>query len=63
MDPDGSKTKLVSKGDNSLYASPEWTPDGNYIIASKTNSPNRQQLPAVDVPQGRWSRSLPHQGR
>src|SRR6185312_5450836 len=39
MDPDGSKTKLVSKGDNSLYASPEWTPDGNYIIASKTNSP------------------------
>src|SRR6188768_2178905 len=30
MDPDGSKTKLVSKGDNSLYASPEWTPDGNY---------------------------------
>ena len=39
MDPDGSKSKLVSKGDNSLYASPEWTPDGNYIIASKTNSP------------------------
>ena len=27
------------QGDNSLYASPEWTPDGNYIIASKTNSP------------------------
>lgn len=39
MDPDGSKTKAVSKGEQSLYASPEWTPDGNYIVVSKTVSP------------------------
>jgi Tol biopolymer transport system component len=39
MDPDGGKTKQVSKGDKNLYASPEWTPDGNYIVVSRTNSP------------------------
>jgi Tol biopolymer transport system component len=39
MDPDGSHLKAVSKGDGSLYASPEWTPDGDYIVVSKTNSP------------------------
>ncbi len=39
MDPDGSHTTEVSKGDNTLYASPEWTPDGNYIVVSRTQSP------------------------
>ncbi len=39
MDPDGSKTTMVSKGDNNLYASPEWTPDGQYIVVSRTNAP------------------------
>ncbi len=36
---DGNRTTQVSKGDNALFASPEWTPDGNYIVASKTNAP------------------------
>lgn len=39
MGPDGARTKQVSKGDNALYASPEWTPDGDYIVVSKTQSP------------------------
>ncbi|MEO8140063.1 MAG: amidohydrolase, partial [Gemmatimonadota bacterium] len=39
MDPDGSKTTAVSKADNNLYASPEWTPDGQYIVVSRTNAP------------------------
>ncbi len=36
---DGGRTTQVTKGDNNLYASPEWTPDGNYIVASRTNAP------------------------
>lgn len=39
MDPDGSHLAQVSKGDKSLYASPAWTPDGNYIVVSRTNAP------------------------
>ncbi len=39
FDPDGTKPTQVSKGDNALYASPEWTPDGNYIVVSRTNAP------------------------
>ena len=39
MDPDGSHLAQVSKGDKALYASPSWTPDGNYIVVSRTNSP------------------------
>src|SRR5574341_1348231 len=36
-DPDGSHTKALTKGMNNLYASPEWTPDGNYIVVSRTS--------------------------
>ena len=39
MDPDGTHTAAVSKGDNNLYASPEWTPDGDYIVVSRTQAP------------------------
>ncbi|HKV75121.1 MAG TPA: amidohydrolase family protein [Gemmatimonadales bacterium] len=39
MDADGSHTKQITKGGTSLYASPEWTPDGKYVVASKTESP------------------------
>jgi Tol biopolymer transport system component len=39
MDPDGAAPKAVSKGDKDLYASPEWTPDGEYIVVSRTPSP------------------------
>ncbi|HXH39090.1 MAG TPA: amidohydrolase, partial [Thermoanaerobaculia bacterium] len=36
-DADGSHAKAVTKGSNNLYASPAWTPDGNYIVASRTS--------------------------
>jgi Tol biopolymer transport system component len=39
IDPDGGKPTQVSKGDKELYASPEWTPDGDYIVVSRTNAP------------------------
>jgi len=36
-DPDGSHAKALTKGTNNLYASPAWTPDGNYIVVSRTS--------------------------
>src|SRR5258706_4486533 len=36
-DPDGSHPKALTKGTTNLYASPEWTPDGNYIVVSRTS--------------------------
>src|ERR1044071_3848524 len=41
-DSDGRNTKAVTKGDRSLFASPEWTPDGQYIVVSKTRSEERR---------------------
>ena len=38
-DADGSHPRALTKGDKNLYASPEWTPDGDYIVASKTGMP------------------------
>src|SRR5437867_7653577 len=38
-DADGANARPVTKGDKSLFASPEWTPDGDYIVASKTGMP------------------------
>ena len=35
-DADGANPKELTKGGSNLYASPEWTPDGNYIVASRT---------------------------
>jgi Tol biopolymer transport system component len=39
MNPDGTAAKQVSKGDKELYASPVWTPDGDYIVTARTNAP------------------------
>ena len=36
MDADGQNPKQITKGSKSLFASPSWTPDGNYILASKS---------------------------
>jgi len=33
--PDGSEPKQLSKDPHSLFASPAWTPDGEYVIASR----------------------------
>jgi Tol biopolymer transport system component/imidazolonepropionase-like amidohydrolase len=35
--PDGSDPKAITKGRNTMFVSPSWTPDGNYIIASKSD--------------------------
>jgi Tol biopolymer transport system component len=35
MDLSTKRTKLVTKGKTSRYRSPEWTPDGNYIVVSR----------------------------
>ncbi len=35
MAADGSDVRPVSKGVGSAYMSPEWTPDGNYIVVSR----------------------------
>ena len=35
MHPDGSGVKQVSKDPNNEFASPSWSPDGNYILVSK----------------------------
>jgi Tol biopolymer transport system component len=32
---DSTGLKQLTKGDKAMYASPEWTPDGKYIVASK----------------------------
>ncbi|HEX9652145.1 MAG TPA: amidohydrolase, partial [bacterium] len=32
---DSTGLKQLTKGSNTLFASPEWTPDGKYIVASK----------------------------
>ena len=34
---DGSDTTRITRGENSSYQSPEWTPDGDYVVATKQN--------------------------
>ena len=36
---DRSDTTQLTQGNNNLYTSPEWAPDGEYIVASRTYSP------------------------
>lgn len=33
---DGKDTTQITRGNTSLYVSPEWTPDGNYIVVSRS---------------------------
>jgi Tol biopolymer transport system component len=35
---DGGEPKAITKGKNTRYWSPEWTPDGKYIIVSKSGN-------------------------
>lgn len=44
MDADGSNPKALTKGNRTYYVSPVWTPDGNYVIAGKTESRNTYSL-------------------
>ena len=36
---DGSDTTQITRGNDNLYTSPEWTPDGEYLVASRTYGP------------------------
>jgi Tol biopolymer transport system component/imidazolonepropionase-like amidohydrolase len=36
-DPDGGNPKPLTTGRNNSYCSPSWTPDGQYVIASKAS--------------------------
>ena len=36
---DGSDTTQITRGNDNLYTSPEWSPDGEYLVASRTFSP------------------------
>ncbi|WP_419161700.1 amidohydrolase family protein [Candidatus Palauibacter sp.] len=36
---DGTDTTQVTRGKDNLYTSPEWSPDGDYLVASRTYSP------------------------
>jgi Tol biopolymer transport system component len=38
-DPDGAKLKQVTHGKGALFASPVWTPDGDYVIVSRQDDP------------------------
>jgi len=33
------QTKQITRGKNNRYRSPEWTPDGNYIVVARAQSP------------------------
>lgn len=35
-DPDGSNAKPLTKGRNQMFSSPSWTPDGQYVIVSRS---------------------------
>jgi Tol biopolymer transport system component/imidazolonepropionase-like amidohydrolase len=35
-DPDGSNPKALTKGRNQMFCSPTWTPDGQYVVVSKS---------------------------
>jgi Tol biopolymer transport system component/imidazolonepropionase-like amidohydrolase len=37
MDADGQNPKQITKASKSQFASPNWTPDGSYILASKSS--------------------------
>jgi len=39
-DADGSNPRPLTKGKNTRYWSPEWTPDGKYIIVSRSGGAN-----------------------
>ena len=59
---DGSAPRPLTKDKQSLFASPAWTPDGEYVLVSR-----QPQLPwgafdALDVPHSRRLGRAGHQG-
>ncbi|MGE0556430.1 MAG: amidohydrolase, partial [Gemmatimonadales bacterium] len=37
MDPDGGNLRPLTRGANQAYVSPDWTPDGQYVVVSRSN--------------------------
>ncbi len=37
MDPDGKNIRPLTRGPNQAFISPDWTPDGQYVVVSKSN--------------------------
>ena len=46
MDANGKNPKAISKGDKTQYVSPEWTPDGKFIVVSRNSA---QFAPMYDL--------------
>jgi Tol biopolymer transport system component len=38
IDPDGKNPRALTRGDRNQYISPEWTPDGKYIVVSRATT-------------------------
>ncbi len=37
IDPDGRNLRPLTRGANQAYVSPDWTPDGEYVVVSRSN--------------------------
>lgn len=37
IDPDGKNLRAITRGANQSYVSPDWTPDGQYVVVSRSN--------------------------
>ncbi len=37
IDPDGKNLRSLTRGPNQAFVSPEWTPDGQYVVVSRSN--------------------------
>ncbi|NMH60261.1 amidohydrolase family protein [Alteromonas ponticola] len=48
MDSDGNNLRQVSKSDKNLIHSPKWSPDGNYLVATKGIMSSRS-IPAGEI--------------
>ena len=47
MDADGKNAKAITKGEKTQYVSPEWTPDGRFLIVSRNSA---QFAPCTSLP-------------
>ena len=55
---DGSDPRQLTRDKQAQYTSPSWTPDGDYVLVSRQESPLRSPLRPLDVPrQGRGGRA------
>jgi Tol biopolymer transport system component/imidazolonepropionase-like amidohydrolase len=61
MDADGSGVMALTTGDQSVYLSPEWMPDGNYVVVSRTANalPGLEKLWMYHVRGGRGLEMTP----